>query len=148
MEDIALAKPTIRGTSDTVVNFQFQGTAEQAKAAVGKAVKLIADNVVALYDGEGTPYGVAGYVEGGKNSTTIAVIRKAERTGVLIVVGLSAIVPGSQVFAMNDGAFSNSSDGNVGINAIFRSEAGNAINLKTGASLEGQGAYIDFIGGF
>jgi hypothetical protein len=90
MAEIALAKPTIRGNSDVIVNLKFNGTKEEAAAAVGKAGKLIDGDTVGVYNGSGTPYGVIAYAE---TDGRVAVIRTAERCGVALDSALTSFNP-------------------------------------------------------
>ncbi|MDR2426832.1 MAG: hypothetical protein LBD46_06630 [Endomicrobium sp.] len=146
MAEIALAKPVIRGNSDVVENFKFNGTLAEAIVAVGKAAKLIDADTVGVYDGTGTPYGVIGYAEiGGR----VGVVRTAEKVGVVLDSALT-IVPGSAVYITDTGTFTNVATDNTAINATFRDVAGDGINLKTGIKLTtaATAVYIDFPGGF
>jgi hypothetical protein len=142
--EIILGKPNTRGHSDVIDNFD---AAEEI--AAGLAVKRTSEDGVAVFDGTGVPFGIAGYSEV-KGQKRIAVNREGLGIGALLATPNETITVGAPVYVTAAGkvtqAAQTSEVDNTALNATFASAAGDAIDVIKKTKIAGGGVRID-IGG-
>lgn len=116
----------------------------------GLAVKQLTNVTIEAYNGESHPLGVMG----GTEHKGASFVKAAEETFVQIDDGVEALAATDSVYVTAAGKFTNASEGNTQINAVFVADATGTFLFEDGvvtganARTNQKCAMISFTGGF